>query len=66
MSDDNKPYYGPWPGVENPQWNKAGRVHDWRNHVGERVQAIWETFTLEQKVALAEDADERASGEHWD
>lgn len=50
----------------DPKWDEAGRVHDWRNHVGENVKAIWHTFTDEQKLALAEDADERASNEHWD
>jgi hypothetical protein len=50
----------------DPQWDQAGRVHDWRNHVGEQTKAIWHTFNAIQKKAIAEDADERASREHWD
>ncbi len=52
--------------VDDPQWDHAGRVHDWRNHVGEGVQKIWHTFTPEQRMALAADADNRASNEYWD
>ncbi len=50
----------------NPQWDKATKVHDWRNHVSENVKALWETFTEEQKYALVEQADDQASNEHWD
>jgi hypothetical protein len=52
--------------VNDPQWQAAGPVHDWRNHVGEGVQAIWHTFTDAQRMALAAAADERASREHWE
>lgn len=52
--------------VAAPQWEKAGRVHDWRNHVGEHTKKIWSTFTPEQKMAIALDADDLASAEYWD
>jgi hypothetical protein len=52
--------------VDDPQWDHAGRVHDWRNHVGFGIKKIWHTFTPEQRMALAEDAKTRASDEHWD
>lgn len=52
--------------VDDPQWDHAGKVHDWRNHVGYDVRAIWHTFTPEQRMVLAKDADNRASNEHWD
>jgi hypothetical protein len=50
----------------NPKWDKAGRVHDWRNYVSENVRALWHTFTEEQKYALVEQADNQASYEDWD
>lgn len=50
----------------DPDWDGAGKVHDWRNHVGDKVRAIWHTFTDEQKLILAQDADERASNEEWE
>lgn len=37
-----------------PDWGTAGKVHDWRNHVDEDVQEIWDTFTLEQRVILGQ------------
>lgn len=47
-------------------WDAGGRVHNWRNHVGDRVRDIWETFTAEQKLAIAADADVQASAEEWE
>jgi hypothetical protein len=50
----------------NPEWEKATKVHDWRNHVPETVQIVWGSFTLEQKKMLVEWAESLASQEHWD
>ena len=52
--------------IDNPKWEEAGKVHDWRNYVGERTKAIWHTFTQEQRRAIALDADDSASNEEWD
>ena len=52
--------------ASNPEWDKAGRVHDWRNYISEKVQSIWGTFTLEQQIALMDQADDRAGSEIWD
>ncbi|HTJ56049.1 MAG TPA: hypothetical protein VL418_00605 [Devosiaceae bacterium] len=52
--------------VNNPAWNKSrGRVHDWRNHIGERTKAIWEALPIDIRQALAEDAQEMADLEDW-
>lgn len=50
----------------NPRWREKNRVHDWRNYISSRVREMWDSFTLEQKMALVESADEYASREHWD
>lgn len=50
----------------NPDWDKAGRVHDWRNYISERVRELWPSFSDEQKIAIAEMADEHAGRENWD
>jgi hypothetical protein len=52
--------------LSNPEFDNAGRVHDWRNHVGEATKSLWHTFTDEQKAAIAVDSDERASREEWE
>jgi hypothetical protein len=41
-------------------------VHDWRNYISPAVRAMWDTFTDEQKQAIAENADDHASREEWD
>ena len=50
----------------SPNWEDDDRVHNWRNYIHEEVQAMWDTFTPAQKAALARQADEMASNEHWD
>ena len=52
--------------IASPEWDKAERVHDWRNYISERVRRIWGTFTSEQKDALFEMADEMATREEWE
>lgn len=49
----------------NPDWENAGRVHDWRNHVSEHIKSIWKTFNDVQKEAIYEQAEDRAGQEHW-
>lgn len=52
--------------LAEPHFDEAGKVHDWRNHVGEQTKAMWLTFTPEQRRAIAADADEAAGREAWD
>lgn len=49
-----------------PHWDAAGRMHDWRNYISTEVREIWETFTGEQRAAMARQADSIASNEEWD
>lgn len=50
----------------SPQWDKAGKTHEWKNYVGEHVKRLWGTFTDEQKAAIAAGAEEAAGREEWD
>jgi len=52
--------------VANPEWEKAGKTHDWRNHVGWRTQEIWPYLTTEQRLAIAMDAQDAADREEWE
>lgn len=54
------------PNEANPDWSRAGRVHDWRNHVRDGAKEIWSTLTPAQRTALALDAEDAASDEEWD
>ncbi len=48
----------------NPEWDKAIKVHDWRNYISDDLKAMWETFTDIQKFAIMDNADNQASCEH--
>lgn len=54
------------PDYLEPDWENAKRVHDWKNHVGDEIQALWLTFNPAQKAALARQAEKLASDEDWD
>lgn len=51
---------------ENPNFEQAGKVHDWRNYAGEELRKIWKTLNFEQKKAVAISLENIASYEHWD
>lgn len=48
------------------EWEKAGKVHDWRNHVGHNTRRIWDSLSTDQQVAIALDAQQLASREEWE
>ncbi len=52
--------------IRDPNFERAERVHDWRNYVGEATKSLWHTFTDEQKAAIALDSDDRAGREEWE
>lgn len=52
--------------IERPEFEKAQRVHDWRNYVSPAVRDMWGTFTAVQRRAIAEMCDELAGREDWD
>jgi S-formylglutathione hydrolase FrmB len=49
-----------------PDWKKKSRVHEWKNYISKELEAMWSTFNDAQKQALARNADDIASREHWD
>lgn len=52
--------------AQEPHWEREDRVHNWRNHVSDEIEALWPTFTPEQRAALARQAQELADAERWD
>ena len=50
----------------NPNWKDETPVHNWHNHVNDEVQALWGTFTEQQKAALAIGFQKKADCERWD
>lgn len=51
---------------ENPEWDVKEKIHNWRNYISEDLQKIWFSFTSEQKVKIAANADIMADREDWD
>lgn len=64
MTEENKLGFG--GECINPDWGNIGRVHDWRNYISQELAQIWQTLTDEQKILIAQNADEQASNEDWD
>ena len=50
----------------DPQWDEAGKTHNWRNHVPQDVRLMWVSFRDSQKAALAAWAQELANREEWE
>jgi len=52
--------------LEDADFTKIGRVHDWRNYVPEELQKDWNQLTERERQIIFVMADERASAEDWD
>ena len=52
--------------LTDPDFENTSKVHDWRNHVGEHTQEIWQSLSLFQRYAVYLDAESRAMNEEWD
>jgi len=66
MLDEQRLPFGYDPDSAYVDWAGAGRVHDWRNYVGRRTRALWESLTPKQRTAIVLDADDLAGREEWD
>ncbi|MBA4822438.1 recombinase RecA [Pantoea ananatis] len=51
---------------DNPSWYSGGKVHNWHNYAPPELQEIWNTFTQDQKKAIAFALDECAGNEQWE
>lgn len=52
--------------LENPKFEEAGKVHDWRNHVPEEFEKEWDNLTLREKQIIHFMAEKEADREEWD
>jgi hypothetical protein len=52
--------------LDNPEFEKAGRVHDWRNYVPEEFQDAWPHLTEREKKIIVIMAQSQADREEWD
>lgn len=52
--------------LSNPEFDKIGRVHDWRNYVPDEWQKCWKEFTDRERMIIAAMAEKQAGNEEWD
>ncbi len=52
--------------IDDPRFEEAGRVHDWRNHVPEGLEQIWPRLNRETRAAVFVMASALADREEWD
>ena len=52
--------------INNPEFKKAGRIHDWRNHIPYPVKQIWNELSEEERKVFAQMAGISANNEDWD
>lgn len=50
----------------NPEWEKYGRVHNWRNYANEGLKREWDNFTGRQKIIISSALEDIANNEEWD
>jgi hypothetical protein len=51
---------------ENPDWESAGRVHDWINYASDDLRKAWPEFSLRQRAIIAASLQDAADLEEWD
>jgi len=52
--------------VSNPEFEKAGRICDWRNYVPSEFKSNWDLFAEREKKIIAIMAQNEADKEEWD
>jgi hypothetical protein len=52
--------------INKPEFDKATRVHDWRNHVPKTIEKVWSHLSEEARLVAIMMAEEEASNENWE
>ena len=51
---------------KHTDWNAGGRVHNWRSHVPDEIQDVWDELSDEARGIVLIMAEELASAEEWE
>lgn len=54
-----------WDAINDPKWETADRVHDWRNHVPSEFRDMWQFLSVEARTMIVVQADQAAGEEAW-
>lgn len=52
--------------LDNPEFNKARKCHDWRNYIPEVLIATWKDMSSEGRIAAYLVAECQAANEDWE
>lgn len=52
--------------LADEEFTNRSRVHNWRNHVGDSLKAIWGTLSDETRGAIYLMAEWEAQSEEWE
>jgi hypothetical protein len=52
--------------LDNPEFDKRSKVHDWRNYVPYDWMKEWDNLTEREKNIIAVMAETQADNEEWD
>jgi hypothetical protein len=52
--------------LDEPEFNKARRCHDWRNYIPDELRSAWKDLSFEARVAAYLVAKPHADCENWD
>lgn len=52
--------------LDNPQFEKAEKCHDWRNHVHGTLRTGWASLTYNERMIIKGIAMRNADNEQWD
>jgi len=52
--------------LDNPEFDNAGMVHDWRNYVPYQVVNQWARLSKEERAVVVFMAQKVANEEEWD
>lgn len=52
--------------IDKPEFEKASKIHDWRNYVPTELQIHWPKLTIRERQIIILMAQWPADNENWD
>jgi len=51
---------------ETPDWESAGRVHEWKNYASDDLRKTWPEFSARHRAIISASLQDAADQEEWD
>ncbi len=52
--------------IDDPRWDEAETVHDWRNYVPDAIVELWSDLDLSSRIICYVLSQQQANREEWD